>query len=348
MSTNLSVPHDAATLGGSLLVSAFLSWGLLGILALQVYTFYIAFPNDRFLAKFLVYGIFVCEAVQTFIITHDTFQVFVVNFGDLHSMDSMHTNWFSIPIAGGITGCIGQLFFAYRINMISETRVVPITIIILSAASGVSALVAGAQFYQAGSFSALRSNTLTSVGIWNGTGAFCDIIIALSMPYYILKKGTGLPATHAIIIKIMSLLIETGVFTAVIAMVHLVLYFSFTDSFIVPGVIISKVYANTMLMILNNRLRIVGGRIEERQESMEDKTDVSFRNPTTTSRTQIHVSRDRLTFRLNDISIRTDVERHVDFDPPSANSAKEKMDSASESEHDLGQIPPLSMMGSAV
>jgi hypothetical protein len=103
-------------------------------------------------------------------------------------------------------------------------------------------------------------------------------------------------------------------------MVHLVLYFSFTDSFIVPGVTISKVYANTMLMILNNRLRIVGGRIEERQESMEDKTDVSFRNPTTTSRTQIHVSRDRLTFRLNDISIRTDVERHVDFDPPSANS----------------------------
>ena len=137
----------------------------------------------------------------------------------------------------------------------------------------------------------------------------------------------------------MSLLIETGVFTgirliyttplplltfpyntAVIAMVHLVLYFSFTDAFIVPGSTISKVYANTMLMILNNRLRIIGGRIEERQESNDDKTDVSFRNPTTTSRTQIHVSRDRLTFRLNDISIRTDVERHVDFDPACAGS----------------------------
>ena len=84
-------------------------------------------------------------------------------------------------------GCIGQLFFAYRINMISETRTVPIIIIIvrsplpppshnqqprdhslcvqLSAASGVSALIAGAQFYQARSFSALRSNTLTSVGV---------------------------------------------------------------------------------------------------------------------------------------------------------------------------------------
>jgi len=291
----------------------------------------------------------VCEAVQTLIISHDTFQVFVVNFGDLHSMDSMYTNWFSIPIAGGITGCIGQLFFAYRINMISETRTVPFIIIMLAAASGVSSLVAGAQFYGAGSFSALRSNTLTSVGIWNGTGAVCDIIIALSMPYYILKKGTGLPATHAIIIKIMSLLIETGVVTAVIAMAHLVLYFAFTDAFIVPGVTISKVYANTMLMILNNRLRIIGGRIEERQESMEDKAaDVSFRNPTTSSRAQIHVSRDRLTFRLNDISIRTDVERHVDFDPVSANSAKEKMDSASESEHDVVQIPPLSMIAHAV
>ena len=66
-------------------------------------TYYIAFPNDRWLAKLLVYGIFVCEAVQTLIISHDTFQVFVVNFGDLHSMDLMHTNWFSIPIVGGIS-----------------------------------------------------------------------------------------------------------------------------------------------------------------------------------------------------------------------------------------------------
>lgn len=35
----------------------------------------------------------------------------------------------------------------------------------LAAASGVSSVVVGAQFYQAGSFSALRSNTLTSVGV---------------------------------------------------------------------------------------------------------------------------------------------------------------------------------------
>ena len=69
-------------------------------------TYYIAFPNDRWLAKLLVYGIFVCEAVQTLIISHDTFQVFVVNFGDLHSMDLMHTNWFSIPIAGGISASL--------------------------------------------------------------------------------------------------------------------------------------------------------------------------------------------------------------------------------------------------
>ena len=66
------------------------------------------------------------------------------------------------------------------------------------------------------------------------------------------------------------------------------------------------------------------------------------------------------------------MERHVDFDPACASSvcsflslffyyglrvlmvvflvmqAKEKMDSSSESEHDLGQIPPLAMIAHAV
>lgn len=210
MSTNLSVPHDAATLWvalhsvsrlglkGSLihvaavlwyahhprplfphanhfflqLVSAFLSWGLLGVLALQVCkplsisissttlpltwvrperhilhcfpkrqvsrkaprirhprvrgrtdTHYFAWHISSFRCKFWGFTFYGLDAHQLVLYSYCwgdqcvSLLLLPSEYGDL---------WFFFP-----AGCIGQLFFAYRINMISETHTVPIIIIIV-------------------------------------------------------------------------------------------------------------------------------------------------------------------------------------------------------------------------
>ncbi|KAK0495049.1 hypothetical protein EDD18DRAFT_1355055 [Armillaria luteobubalina] len=78
------------------------------------YLYYLAFLKDRKFTKYLVYGIYIIEFVQTILITHDAFAVFRYGFGDWEALISEHY-WFVIPIMIGITVSAGQGIYAYRI-----------------------------------------------------------------------------------------------------------------------------------------------------------------------------------------------------------------------------------------
>lgn len=160
--------------------------------------YYIAFPKDRLLAKVVVYTIFVLEIVQTGIVSHDIFFSLGSAFNDANAVDAIRTNWWSIPVSGGtcthfpflttqgaltdkysLAGFIGQLFFSYRIWMMSEKRVRGAPLIIgvvsietnfklhmtaltsfdapiqLALASWISALICAEAFFRAKYFSVL-------------------------------------------------------------------------------------------------------------------------------------------------------------------------------------------------
>ena len=111
---------------------------------------------------------------------------------------------------------------------------------------------------------------------------------------------------------------------AIIAILHLCLYFGGTSSFIIAGLSLSKVYANTMLVILNNRIEIVAGRAgqEEAQigsSSRSDGASVLRSTPSRRQRSTIMVSKDRLTFRLDPITPPTP---RVDFPKASIDSER--------------------------
>ncbi|KDR72613.1 hypothetical protein GALMADRAFT_73557, partial [Galerina marginata CBS 339.88] len=294
-------------------IAGFLNWCLLGILALQVYLYYLAFPKDRLFAKVLVYTVFVLELGQTGVVAYDIYLALASSYGDPSAVDAIRTYWLSIPVSGGISGGIGQFFFAYRIWMLSS-KGTPIIIGTLALASVISALISAEAFFRARTFSTLLSNdnnsgSFASIGVWNGIGAICDIVIALSMPYYLMRHGTGMRRTHVMIVKLVRLIIETGGLTAVVAILHLCLYFANSQSFIVPGLTVSKIYANTLLVMLNNRMRMVNGRLSnDDDENSQISSGMLFRDrprshsqsaPRHTSR--IIVSNDRLIFRLDDL-----------------------------------------------
>ncbi len=60
--------------------------------------YYLAFPNDRRFIKYLVYGIYVIEFVQTILISHDVFATFGYGFGDMDTLAENHLYWFTVPI----------------------------------------------------------------------------------------------------------------------------------------------------------------------------------------------------------------------------------------------------------
>lgn len=68
----------------------------------QVYTYYIAFPADKWSLKLLVYGVFVLELMQTFMATHDAVVVYGRGFNNPLVFDQVHLLWITIPLLGGL------------------------------------------------------------------------------------------------------------------------------------------------------------------------------------------------------------------------------------------------------
>ena len=90
-----------------------LNWCLFGALSVQICAYqcnqvdfhvdkpadwyYLAFPKDTRLIKALVTTVYLAEAVQTVLITHDCFQLFARHFGDPSNLNLVQLEWFATP-----------------------------------------------------------------------------------------------------------------------------------------------------------------------------------------------------------------------------------------------------------
>ncbi|PBK85482.1 hypothetical protein ARMGADRAFT_1128884 [Armillaria gallica] len=256
------------------IVASLLHWGLFGTLSVQLYLYYLAFPKDRKFTKYLVYGIYIVEIVQTMFVTHDAFAVFGYGFGDLIAVTDMHFNWFAVPIMSGIVACVGQVFYGYRIFILSKSQIIPIFVTCVSLTSTVAAIVTGVYLFEAGNIIELNKRKIDiAAGIWCGASALCDIVIAICMTYYLMRCSTSFRHTQILLTKLIRLTIETGSVTAAVALVTVTLFFMFPHQtfYTTPALLIPKLYANTVFMVLNSRMRIMGGR-----DTYTSSTDMSI------------------------------------------------------------------------
>ncbi|KAJ7256226.1 hypothetical protein B0H12DRAFT_519896 [Mycena haematopus] len=261
--TTLAPGLEIAQLSGPVIVGYLLHWGLFGTLTMQLYLYYRAFPNDRMPIQCLVYSVYLLEVVQTILMTHDAFTNFGTGFGNISTLRDVHFDWLTVPIMSGIVACIGQTFYAYRVYILSKGWGIPVLIVVVSLLSGVSGILIGIFQHQVGVVPPphTRKNSVVSA-LWLGGAALSDFIIAVSVTYYLLKNDTGLRRTHMLIVKLIRLTIETGSLTAVVALANLALFFAFPNRpyFFAAGVLLPKLYANTIFAVLNSRFQIMGGR----------------------------------------------------------------------------------------
>ncbi|KAJ7501078.1 hypothetical protein B0H11DRAFT_1713893 [Mycena galericulata] len=254
--TRCALPHTSRKFVGYLL-----HWGLFGTLNIQLYLYYQAFPNDRLFNKCLVYTVYVLEFIQTMLITYAAFETFGYRFGDLSALGDVRFEWFSVPVMSGLVAFIGQSFYAYRLYLLCKSRWLPLLIVMLLNRSFVTEI-----FTVGSSLPLVHSKKNYGIGVWLGGAASTDIIITAAMSYYLWKSKTGFRETHALVVRLIRLTIETGFLIsiplAVVAIIDFTLFFGIPDKpyFIAAGIILPKLYANTILAVLNARFQIAGGR----------------------------------------------------------------------------------------
>ncbi|PSS30871.1 hypothetical protein PHLCEN_2v2598 [Hermanssonia centrifuga] len=113
-----------------------------------------------------------------------------------------------------------------------------------------------------GNMAELDNVGLLWFSVWLGSAALNDIIISTCMIYYLHRSNTGFRHTSALLAKFIRLTIETGAICATFAILDLAFYVAFQNNnyHLAPSIPLSKLYSNSLLVVLNARVRIVGGR----------------------------------------------------------------------------------------
>ncbi|KIK66629.1 hypothetical protein GYMLUDRAFT_909020 [Collybiopsis luxurians FD-317 M1] len=124
-----------------------------------------------------------------------------------------------------------------------------------------------------------------TVWIWLLPSAVCDILVSISLSWFLLRHKTSFAPTNSILHRIMLLTLQTGAFTAIIAVANLLTLTICENKSLqlIWAYSLSKLYSNSLLSMLNARVewnKYLDSRVDESQEM-----NVSFTQRGTENRT---------------------------------------------------------------
>jgi len=256
------VPSNVEDIAAPMMMGALWNWSLYGVLMVQLYVYSYNFPGDRTLLKILVYSVFLVETLQTALTGADLYYWFVSGFGNMDHLTAPYVSAFDVPIIASIVSLTVQLFFVYRIWILSgrSSRFLCLVICLCSTVDAVAALCGGIYTHVHEKFASGRALKILAL-TWLTGNTLSDILITGSMLFHLRRRRKdGYFGDHALS-RIVRLTVETNVLTTTVGIVSLLMVAIFPDKtwFTCPTAILGKLYSNTLLVSLNNRISIRDG-----------------------------------------------------------------------------------------
>jgi len=255
------VPPNIGQVTSPIIFGLLFSWALYGILTVQVYLYHLCFEDKKGL-RYLVYAVYLLDTLQTILTGFDANYWFGSGFGNVVKLSNPYASAFDSPMLDGLLSLIVQWYFCYRIWVLSgrgRAWYLPVFIGLVALTQTTAAFISGVRGHIVGDFAIARAHIdLVALYIWLIGSVVADVLIAISMIYLLLKSRSDFEATNALLTRLIRIVLETNLLTAIVAFVSLVLYFSLPDKnyFICPLFFLGKLYSNTLLVTLNNRVFI--------------------------------------------------------------------------------------------
>ncbi|KAJ7745759.1 hypothetical protein B0H16DRAFT_1558164 [Mycena metata] len=272
---------DIGTIVGPVFIANLINWLLMGTLVMQIYTYYQLFPKkDVMMLRVLVNFLFLLDVAQTAILTHHGWFTVVTSWSVAANLDIIPWSASMIPIFCGLVSLLVQLFYSWRIWILSPNQVL----------RGAAILISLIAFVQAGGaistgFLSMHPPTVENlrrihpeITLWLAGSLGVDILVTLCMSY-ILTRGrrrSGWTPTETLLTKLIHRIIQTGAASAIVAAIDIVMYIGFPSRnyHFVPAYILGKVYSNSLMLTLNLRRPTAE---EHSSQTAESKAE-SFRN----------------------------------------------------------------------
>ncbi|KAJ7114070.1 hypothetical protein C8R44DRAFT_230567 [Mycena epipterygia] len=240
---------------GALQIGVLVSCVLFGVTTTQTYTYYGRFPKDSRKMKTLVAFVWLCELAHIICIAQT---LYVLTISDFAHPDRLSTMAEALGVStlfnAIVTACV-QGFFSFRIFRLSKMLYIPCLTGILSLFYFGMTLVL---------FSFGQTNPFTIVevrwgwlliSLWS-VAAANDVIIAMALVFWLCRRrDSSHRITVALIDKLITWTIETGVVSSAAAFLNLAFFVTMKENFIWIAfyVVTTRLYSNSFLASLNSR-----------------------------------------------------------------------------------------------
>ncbi|KIY70823.1 hypothetical protein CYLTODRAFT_419354 [Cylindrobasidium torrendii FP15055 ss-10] len=223
---------------GPLLIGTCIDWMLFGVLCIQIYYWIQTDRYKRRKRNVMLTIVILTTSFQTAqlgLVTATTWRILVQHWGNptvwVHAPSEPAWN----PPLDGMTALLVQWFFSWRIVVLSPhiaSRIVVGVVFALSLIQCAGSWATGIMYYQsAGDFGALNALD-TTVKLMIIASLSADIIIALTVCtlLYTVRRNTCFRSSAAMIDKLMANVIESGMITAIVVFVELIMYLNYQHS----------------------------------------------------------------------------------------------------------------------
>jgi len=251
---NLPRPQIMDATYGAAFIGLIGSAILYGVTLLQTFLYFKQYPNDTRITKSIVIVLWVLDTVHLLLCTIAIYTYLVRNFNNPEALGRSTWSMNLQTDCNGLIGLIVECFFARRVWMMSRNIFLTGLIVVLACIHfglGVLFTVEGFILVETSKFPKLI--WVTSTGL--GSAAAADLIIAISLCYYLTKSRTGFARTDSLITTLIVYSLTTGLITSIIACTCVVTFATMPTNYIWLGFfwLIGKCYVNSLLAALNSR-----------------------------------------------------------------------------------------------
>ncbi|RPD60411.1 hypothetical protein L226DRAFT_218218 [Lentinus tigrinus ALCF2SS1-7] len=261
MASSLPPGTNIAALTAPMLFGHLFNYGCFGMLTLQVVVYQQSFPADSFKLKAFVYGLYAVECAQVAVSTHDAYEDFAAGWGNIDALNAGQLLWLTAVFSAIVSAAV-QCFYAWRIYHLSGKIIILSALIVLVSLMQASGAIASGVISHLLSLAHVNieeatAQTRSSTIVWRVGTLVCDLLIACSMICFLSQKKQGIRSTDAILSRIITLTLESGAMTATVDCIDLALFLSFplTNYHFAPALVLSKLYSNSFMMLLNSRVQ---------------------------------------------------------------------------------------------
>ncbi|KAG7088951.1 hypothetical protein E1B28_012896 [Marasmius oreades] len=249
---------------GILIFTSLVHWALFGILTVQIFLYHKSFSRDKLAIRAISYSIYIMEAFQTAWVARKLYLVCGSGFGNWLSLvirvGTVDWGNEAFVVTTGLVGLLCQCFSAWRIWVLSRSKVMTVSVLILSLLSTAATFAGGARLlgdiFNSNSFLVRDVNTI----LWAASSALCDTTITIFMGVILKRSKIRVQqGTRTLITKILWLIVTTGALTTLMAACALVFFVVFPALgalyLYMIIILIGKVEAVSYLAVLNSRVR---------------------------------------------------------------------------------------------